>query len=178
MWIHEKLLKFQAKGITINKDWENPHFKSKYATLPEIQKVIEPELTVLKVLVYHTTDWDNLTTHIYDVESKEEITWEFPLVEWTAQAVWSCMTYAKRYNLACLLNLNIDEDDDGEKATEAGIAKKSDWKPWYNDFDKVKDKWEDMIDKGEKTPQDIIKTLESAFRVSKETKANIMQLWA
>jgi len=36
--------------------------------------------------------------------------------------------------------------------------------------------WEDMIDKGEKTPQDIIKTLESAFRVSKETKANIMQL--
>ena len=33
-----------------------------------------------------------------------------------------------------------------------------------------------MIDKGEKTPQDIIKTLESAFRVSKETKANIMQL--
>jgi len=36
------------------------------------------------------------------------------------------MTYAKRYNLACLLNLNIDEDDDGEKATEAGIAKKSD----------------------------------------------------
>jgi hypothetical protein len=47
------------------------------------------------------------------------------------QAVGSAITYAKRYALAGILGLNIDDDDDGNKAAEKPQDPPVD-KPWLN----------------------------------------------
>jgi hypothetical protein len=51
------------------------------------------------------------------------------------QAVGSAITYAKRYALAGVLGLNIDDDDDGNKAAE-------DSRPWLNPNT---DKWDSVV---------------------------------
>jgi hypothetical protein len=52
------------------------------------------------------------------------------------QGAGSVITYQRRYALGAILGLNIDEDDDGNKASVTPspeeIAKRADIKPWLN----------------------------------------------
>jgi hypothetical protein len=49
------------------------------------------------------------------------------------QGIGSCITYMRRYALAAILGLNIDEDDDGNQASGNNQEKKdSSELPWLN----------------------------------------------
>lgn len=111
--IHEKLLKFKALNVTIEKDGVNPHFKNRYSTLNEVLSKVQKPLADMKVLVIQSPRIDGLETILRDTEDDTEIS---SLVPYTGvpdmQKLGGAITYARRYALISMLGLE-DEDDDG-----------------------------------------------------------------
>lgn len=113
------LCKFQAEVEKIKKGATNPFFKSKYATLADILDVIRQPLAnnglsfvqfpkgvhSLETMLMHTSGE-------YLAES-----YEMRPVKDDPQGAGSVITYQRRYALGAVLGLNIDEDDDGNKAS-------------------------------------------------------------
>ena len=114
----------QAKIETVRKNGENPHFRSKYATLDEIWETVRGAVNAAGLVVFCTIETANggkqLTTHVAEVKSGEEISCSFPIVAQATgpQAIGSAMTYARRYTLTALLEIVTGDgaDDDGEAA--------------------------------------------------------------
>lgn len=114
----------QAKIETVRKNGENPHFRSKYATLDEIWETVRGAVNAAGLVVFCTIETANggkqLTTHVAEVKSGEEISCSFPIVAQATgpQAIGSAMTYARRYTLTAILEIVTGDgtDDDGEAA--------------------------------------------------------------
>jgi hypothetical protein len=113
------LLKFHAEVGKISKDAKNPFFKSNYASLSNIQDGIrEPLQSAGLVYSQLPTDDNHLTTILIHASSGEflESTYQMKPVKADPQAKGSAISYARRYALAAILGLNVD-DDDGNKAS-------------------------------------------------------------
>lgn len=113
------LVNFQATVSKVSKESKNPFFKSKYASLANILDTIQKPLSECGLAITQFPDGDALTTLIVHAESGEwmESSYVMPVAKQNdPQAMGSAMTYARRYALGSILNLNIDDDDDGEKA--------------------------------------------------------------
>ena len=117
--ISKSLLAFQKKMPTIAFDSENPHFKSKYASLSAIMKSILPLLNEAGCIVVHTPELvdDSMVeveTVIYHVESGEFISCKPKASsDGSPQKVGSAITYLRRYGLSAVLGIVTEEDDDG-----------------------------------------------------------------
>jgi hypothetical protein len=119
------LHKAQGKIETVRKNGTNPHFKSKYATLDEVWETVRGALSAAGLVVYctiETTDGGKqLTTHVAEITSGEELSCSFPIVASgsSPQVIGSAMTYARRYTSTALLEIVTGDglDDDGEAAT-------------------------------------------------------------
>jgi hypothetical protein len=133
------VLVFRSKVDKIKKDANNPFFKSKYASLPNVLEGIELPLRESGlVFLQFPTNGNGLTTTLIHAESGEfmEDTFETqPVPEYSKEKgpdgtiIWrsepyvspqgmgSAITYARRYALASILALNIDHDDDGNAAS-------------------------------------------------------------
>lgn len=109
----------QAECIKIKKDSTNPHFKSKYASLPTILDEIQPVLTKHNLAYTQVPEGGKIITLLMHTESGEWIESEYELhsSQQTPQAIGSAITYARRYSLTSTLGLNIDDDDDGNAAS-------------------------------------------------------------
>ena len=106
-----KLLEFQKKIQVIKKDAKNPHFKNTYATLGQILSEVKPILSELGLTLTQPIQQGNVGTFIYDDEKLLCFS-EIPLpTNLTPQQLGSAITYYRRYNLASLLALEIDDDD-------------------------------------------------------------------
>jgi hypothetical protein len=119
------LIDFQGRVQKIKKDAKNPFFKSNYASLSNIQDAISQPL-VESGLAYSQmpSGVNGLTTILIHAESGEYLMESFimPVSKPNdPQAVGSAITYAKRYSLSGVLGLNIDDDDDGNKAAEKPV---------------------------------------------------------
>lgn len=115
------LVSFHNAVGTIPKDSANPFFKSKYAALPDILKAIQQPLNNAGLVVSQfPTGNHGLTTILIHAESGEYIqdTYEMSPVKNDPQGLGSAITYQRRYALGAILNLNIDEDDDGNAASK------------------------------------------------------------
>lgn len=114
------LIDFNGHVSKIKKDAKNPFFKSNYASLSNIQDAISTPLAYAGLAYSQMPSGVNgLTTILIHAESGEYIMDSFimPVAKPNdPQAVGSAITYAKRYALAGVLGLNIDDDDDGNKA--------------------------------------------------------------
>lgn len=110
---------FNTKMDKIKKTETNPFFKSKYAALPQILEAISTPLQEAGLTFTQFPDGDSLTTILIHVESGEFMQASYAMhpIKNDPQAVGSAITYARRYALGAILCLNIDEDDDGNKAT-------------------------------------------------------------
>lgn len=164
----QALIVFHVKVDTIKKDAKNPFFKSTYASLTNILDAInEPLIESGLAISQFPTGADGLTTILIHGESGEWIssTYEMRPVKDDPQGRGSCITYQRRYALASVLSLNIDEDDDGNKASQPAPEKPATEKPWLNknsdQFIKVKD----FMDKGGK-----IESVKLKYRLSKEVE--------
>ena len=168
----KSMILFQVKVESIKKDAKNPFFKSSYASLSNILDAIKEPLieSGLSVLQFPTGDY-GLTTILLH-ESGEYLKSEYSMkpVKDDPQGRGSAITYARRYALASVLCLNIDEDDDGNTATYGGKnpqEAEDNNKQWLNkgskDFDNAKEK----LSAGKITIADVRKY----YKVSKEVES-------
>jgi hypothetical protein len=125
--ISKAMIEFHSKVTKIAKTDNNPFFKSKYASLASILDVIAKPLNESKlVILQFPTEQYKLTTRLLH-ESGEwfEDTYEMQPTKHTPQDAGSVITYQRRYAIGAILNLNIDEDDDGNKSSKEPSELKS-----------------------------------------------------
>ena len=134
------LVKFQASVSKVAKESNNPFFKSKYASLANILDTIQKPLSECGLAISQFPDADALTTIIVHSDSGEwmESSYVMPVVKQNdPQAMGSAITYARRYALGSILNLNIDDDDDGEKAMGRQLPKRDELTPKHPSWAKA-----------------------------------------
>lgn len=121
----EALAAFQADLPQIALDGLNPHFKSKFATLSNITKIVFPKLSEHGFAFSVGSFVDNgllvLDAHLIH-ESGESRSAQFPITETNPQKVGSSVSYYRRYALAALTGIVADEDDDGNAASAPAPA--------------------------------------------------------
>lgn len=104
------------------KDKTNPFFRSKYADLAGVWESCRDLLKDNKLAVSQVCGIDANGSYLETVlmhESGQWISGKYPLRAVKAddpQALGSAMTYARRYNLAAILGVVTDDDDDAEGA--------------------------------------------------------------
>lgn len=147
--IASALVKAQGELNAVPKDGNNPHFRSKYATLHGIVESTRDTLRKHGLAVVQTfaqTDgtYIDLTTTLLH-ESGEWMSGILTMRPSKAdpQGLGSAATYARRYALSAILGIVTDDDDDGNAASapsgDRGLQGKSapaDDKPWLNAVDK------------------------------------------
>lgn len=107
-------------------DATNPHFKSKFVSLPSLLETVRPVLNGAGLVLTQAPcvlpdGQPGLRTRIMHAETGEHIEDTMPLIlsKQDAQAQGSAITYARRYALMAMLGLAGDEDDDGNHASAA-----------------------------------------------------------
>lgn len=123
------LLAFHSKVNKVVKDANNPFFKSKYASLSNILDTISgPLLDSGLVVVQFPEGEHGLTTRLMHTSGEwMESTYYMKPKSDTPQDNGSAITYQRRYAIGAILSLNIDEDDDGNKASGRKADKMSDF---------------------------------------------------
>lgn len=114
------LVKFQSSVPAIGRDAANPFFKSKYASLGNIISKITPVLSECGLAISCIPTGENKLTCMVMHTSGEYVSGEYTMrpVKDDPQALGSAITYQRRYAIAAILNLNVDEDDDGNEASK------------------------------------------------------------
>lgn len=178
--IAKALSLFQAKMGKVTKDATNPFFNSKYATLSNILETIKtPLLESGLSFTQFPTGQNGLTTVLMHGESGEYMQTDYFMnpSKSDPQAQGSAISYMRRYALAAVLGLNIDEDDDANAATHGSSAPKESAnskaaateKPWLNQDSKVYEKIVERLKK--KTTN--IEQIAQHFRLSKQVRASL-----
>lgn len=177
--IAKALCDFHSKMGKIGKDATNPFFNSKYATLSNILEAIKTPLIESGIsFTQFPTGQNGLTTVLMHTESGEYMQTDYFMnpSKSDPQAQGSVISYMRRYALAAVLGLNIDDDDDANAATHgssapAEVAAKTVAadKPWLNQDSKVYEKIVDRLKK--KTTN--IEQIAQHFRLSKQVRATL-----
>ena len=116
MSITKKLLDFQKMEVKIEKDAQNPHFRSKYSSLNEVLGKVKKPLADMGVLIVQSPEQEGVRTTLTDKEDDTHLESFVPYVNASdMQKLGGAISYARRYSLIALLGLE-DEDDDGESA--------------------------------------------------------------
>lgn len=119
--INVAIFELRKEVAPILSDKTNPMYKSDYATIFQIMKTLDPLFAKHGLVFYSTIDraedvW-GVRSVLRHVESSTDVMAFFPTDRiGDAQQMGKLLTYARRYNLAALLNLcfeNDKDDDDG-----------------------------------------------------------------
>ena len=141
---------FQAECPKISKDSNNPFFsdakrKVNYASLPHILTVITPILKKNGLLIVQPVVNNCVVTKLIHIETGQMLESVYDIVCKDAtnpQQLGSGVSYARRYSISSILNLNIDDDDDGNAATGNVAPKqvaKEDLNPKHSNWAKAKE---------------------------------------
>lgn len=165
------LLTFQVKVETIKKDAKNPFFKSTYASLSNILDSIQMPLVESGLSIVQFPSGENGLCTMLMHESGEWLSAEYEMkpVKDDPQGRGSCLTYMRRYSLASILCLNIDEDDDGNTATFGGKTPQEaedNEKQWLNKGTKEFDNAKAKLDSGAITISEVRKH----YKISKQVE--------
>ncbi len=125
--ILKKVFDLQQEIKAIEKDSENPFFKSNYFDINKLIEVLKPLLNKYKLAIYQPVSYQDgkniLETIVADTESEELIKSSISLPDnLEPQKMGSAITYLRRYSLQSLLFLQA-EDDDGSKASPNNTTK-------------------------------------------------------
>jgi hypothetical protein len=127
--IQTALIAAQVNFGPLEKDADNPYFKSKYLSLGALLNAVRPALSDQGILI--TSGYVLLTqgwvveTILHHAPSGTQLTSQFPVVDVSnSQKVGASGTFAMRYNLLQLLGIAAS-DDDGNST--AGLAAPDDF---------------------------------------------------
>jgi len=125
------LVQFSGKMIKVGKDGVNPHFRNKYATLSHIIEHTQGPLAECGLAVLQMPAGEHQLTTMLIHDSGEYISETYMMrpAKNDPQGMGSAITYQRRYALGAILNLNIEEDDDGNEASKPVAAKPAARKP-------------------------------------------------
>jgi hypothetical protein len=118
-----------ALQATLNAD--NPYFGSKYADLAEVWRVAKEVLPDNGLVVFQSPSMTDgyicVETMLCHVSSGQWISGTVSLkpVKADPQAFGSCITYARRYGLACMVGIVADTDDDANAASQPATARRA-----------------------------------------------------
>jgi hypothetical protein len=173
--ITKALLAFNKEIGIIKKDATNPFFKSKYADLPGILSAISGPLVKNSLVIVQFPEGEHgLTTRLLHTSGEwMESTYYMHPVKTTPQDAGSAITYQRRYAIGAVLNLNIDEDDDGAKASGNGQESNpaNAEKPWLNENTKEYKGAVAKLTAGQTT----IQKIEEHFKLSQKVKAQLAE---
>jgi hypothetical protein len=135
------LVNFHRKGIKIPKSSKNPFLNSRYADLSTILDHVQPALNEVGLaivqmpigehelettLLHESGEWMSSVYKMQPLEAIIDKTTKEKAV--TPQSIGSIITYQRRYAIGAVLNLNIDDDTDGNPpntSTEPAAPKKT-----------------------------------------------------
>ena len=110
--LNSKMLDFQKNVGIVKKDSKNPHFKNTYASLTQILSEVKPILTECGLVLIQPISLEGVGTTFIDFETGEKLEAIISLpLNLSPQQLGSAITYFRRYTLASLLALEIDDDD-------------------------------------------------------------------
>lgn len=165
----QALSDLQNSITKVVKNTDNPYFKSKYADLNALFEQIKPLITEKGFVLIQVVRGSQLHTELVHIETGESIFGDMDLL--TAkpdmQQLGSAVTYARRYSLLPLLNIET-ADDDGN--TASGKTKTWDELETYAEFaDAIKActstkqinalyyRWKEVFDDGTEEYEDLRK---------------------
>lgn len=118
----QALSDLQNSITKVVKNTDNPYYKSKYADLNALFEQVKPLITEKGFVLIQVVRGSQLHTELVHLKTGESISGDMDLL--TAkpdmQQLGSAITYARRYSLLALLNIET-ADDDGN--TASGKAK-------------------------------------------------------
>lgn len=167
--IAKALAAAQAGMGNADLDSENPHYKSKYASLASIRDATVPILAKNGIAVTQTPSATEsgsliLTTR-FSHSSGEWIEGSYPVAFDKPQAMGSALTYAKRYSLASMCTIAAEQDDDGNLAQESAPAKlKANGKPKGPNIDELRELAQAGKSRGV-TPEEMTEYVQTHFKV-------------
>lgn len=179
--IAKALIAFHLKVDNIKKDAKNPFFKSAYASLSNILESTNDALIESGLaFTQFPTDENGLTTILMHPESGEylEGTYEMKPVKDDPQGRGSVITYQRRYALAAILGLNIEDDDDANIATHGGKTPEHAQEnnlSWLNKTNKdgsFTDEWNKVVI-AMRSGKYTLSQVQSKFKLSKSIKAEL-----
>lgn len=109
--MENKILSFQKRIGVIAKDSKNPHFKNTYASLTQILSEVKPILSDIGVTIMQPMKYGKVGTVLLDGDKVIAEAWLDLPPNLMPQPLGSAITYFRRYTLASLLALEIDDDD-------------------------------------------------------------------
>ena len=177
------LILFHVKCEGIKKDAKNPFFKSTYASLPKIiEAITEPLAESGLALTMFPIDENSLYCLLMHTSGQWiEATYTMKPVKDTPQDKGSCITYARRYCISSILNLQIDDimsDDDGNKASgksevnaERKAPVKDDGKAWLNKSTPEYDKAVKYLQGG-----GLVAKIKEKYKLNKETETYFLAI--
>lgn len=114
------LIAFQKEVPVIEKNAENPFFRSAYASLDGIIATIKPVLAKNGLAVSQMPCGENKLKTLLIHESGEFIGDEASTlpVKQDPQGLGSAITYMRRYALCAILGIAAEDDDDGNEASK------------------------------------------------------------
>lgn len=175
--IAKALMTFHVKVDKVKKDAKNPFFKSSYASLSNILEAINIPLNESGLTFTQFPSGENgLTTTLMHAESGEFMESDYTMkpVKDDPQGKGSVITYQRRYALAAVLGLNIDEDDDANTATHGGknpAEAEENNKPWLNENTK---EFEGAVEKM-RAGKSSVEALRKYFKISKNIESKLKE---
>jgi hypothetical protein len=126
--INEALAKLQSELRPILKDSENPFFKSKYADLASVSRILYPLMSKHGLSVTHHGSYANnqfvMTTVLrHDSGEHLESSWPIFSKDNSSQAIASAWSYARRYSLMGIVGATSSDDDDAEASESRAESK-------------------------------------------------------
>jgi hypothetical protein len=123
------LCKAQAEMRNPAFDAQNPHFRSKYASLASVREAVMPVLNKHGLaLVQWPLSIEGRAGCLNELmhesgESRREVCL-LPLEKANAHGAGSCITYARRYSMQSIAGVVADEDDDANASVKTSGAHK------------------------------------------------------
>ena len=122
------LVAAQAEMPVVPKEADNPYFKSKYADLASIVKMIQPVLHKNNLAVIQTMEDVETGVGVRTTLLHSSGQYISGVVRMTPskndpQGIGSAITYARIYSLSAILGLATEEDDDGAAASGTVVTK-------------------------------------------------------
>lgn len=116
--LDEALYAIRYEVGPLTRDGDNPHFNSKFPTLPALVARVDPIAWRHGVLLHHSINFDVLHHELwFNGERTEAYDVVLPNPQGTAQGLGSALTFLRRYDYTTTFGLVADLDDDGTAAS-------------------------------------------------------------